>query len=438
MRVAKSKKNSSDVKIKVGAAVSRHVSKAMTIVTTVGGSLCFFRGIGEKLQSRHWTVYASSKDDSALDKWASAEGFRATPLDLHRAISPIRDLRAIVSCICSLRKTKPAIVHAHTPKAGLVAMIAAWAVGVPKRLYTVHGLPIETSTGLRAFLLWIADAIALLCATDVYAVSTSVKTSLKQYRLPRALSAKVLGHGTVCGVDVRRRFHYSKDDIRLRRKAVRESFGIPEGAVVAGFVGRFVQDKGIRELVSAARMAQRDAPGLHMLMVGTIDRDGGPDFASISDVQNDSKWSWAGWQPDVEKYYPAMDFLVLPSYREGFPTVVLEAAAMGVPAIVTDATGCVDAVVHRQTGIVVPARDSKTLAEAMVLYADDVEVREKHGRVARERVCSQFSQDFVQALLVEEYERLWESLGSRRCREPREEIKKMSCAAVLPQERSAA
>ena len=187
MRVAKSKKNSSDVKIKVGAAVSRHVSKAMTIVTTVGGSLCFFRGIGEKLQSRHWTVYASSKDDSALDKWASAEGFRATPLDLHRAISPIRDLRAIVSCICSLRKTKPAIVHAHTPKAGLVAMIAAWAVGVPKRLYTVHGLPIETSTGLRAFLLWIADAIALLCATDVYAVSTSVKTSLKQYRLPRAL-----------------------------------------------------------------------------------------------------------------------------------------------------------------------------------------------------------------------------------------------------------
>lgn len=410
----------------------------MTIVTTVGGSLSFFRDIGEKLQSRHWTVYASSKDDSALERWATAEGFLATPLDLHRAISPIRDIRAIVACIYSLRKTKPAIVHAHTPKAGLVAMIAAWAAGVPKRLYTVHGLPIETSTGLRAIWLWMADAIALLCATDVYAVSASVKTSLRRYRLPRATSAKVLGHGTVCGVDIRRRFHYSEDDIRLRRKAVRERFGIPQDAVVAGFVGRFVQDKGIRELVSAARMAQRDAPGLHMLMVGTIDRDGGPEFASISDVQNDSQWSWAGWQPDVEKYYPAMDFLVLPSYREGFPTVVLEAAAMGVPSIVADTTGCVDAVVHRQTGIVVPVRDSKTLAEAMVLYSRDAEVREKHGRGARKRVCSQFSQDSVQSLLVEEYERLWESLASRTCPEPREEIKKVSCAAVLPQERSAA
>ena len=410
----------------------------MTIVTTVGGSLCFFRGIGEKLQSRHWTVYASSKDDSALERWARAEGFLATPLDLHRAISPIQDVRAIVAFMYSLHKTKPAIVHAHTPKAGLVAMIAAWAAGVPKRLYTVHGLPIETSTGLRAFLLWIADAIALLCATEVYVVSRSVKTSLKRYRLPRASSAKVLGHGTVCGVDVRRRFHYSEEDIRLRRKAVRESFGIPEDAVVAGFVGRFVQDKGIRELVDAARIAQRDASGLHMLMVGTIDRDGGPDFASISEVQNAAKWSWAGWQPGVENYYPAMDFLVLPSYREGFPTVVLEAAAMGVPAIVTDATGCVDAVVHRKTGIVVPSRDSKKLAEAMVLYSCDAEVREKHGRVARERVCSQFSQDLVQALLVEEYERLWESLGPRRCQEPREEIKKASRAAILPQERSAA
>ena len=382
--------------------------KSVILVTTVAGTLHFFTGLGERLRAKNWVVFACSKKDSLLYERAASEGFLPVPLEIQRAISPICDAVAIAKFICFLNREKPAVVHAHTPKAGLVAMIAAWLVRVPVRVYTIHGLPVETARGVKGLLLWLADAVAIKCATEVYCVSPSVKSALNRLGLPRASSTKVLGHGTICGVDIESRFCHSAEKQRRRRQEGRESLGISPEAIVAGFVGRFVRDKGIRDLVAAWEQAHQCVPDLRMLMVGGIDEAGGAAGDELRKVTQRPEWVWTGWQSDVEKFYPVMDFLVLPSYREGFPTVVLEAAALGIPAIVTNSTGCIDAVVDGRTGIIVPVRDGKKLAEAIVHYSQHAELRNLHGNAARARVHQQFSQEFVQGLLADEYDRLWE------------------------------
>lgn len=382
--------------------------RRMAIVTTIGGTLRFFTGLGIKLQERGWTTSAIADRDNHYDDVCRTEQFRPCPIKLSRRIDPFGDLYAVWRLWWAFRRLNITSVHAHTPKAGLNSMIAAWLARVPIRTYTVHGMPIETSNGMRWILLWLADSVAFLCATHVYCVSPSVKAQLPRYRLPKATSARVLGPGTVCGVDVDGRFRYSQSGAQVDRDATRSKLGIPPNAVVAGFVGRFVHDKGIRELVEAWNAVRDAVPGLRMLMVGALDSDGGGADGIIAMVQHHPDWHWTGWQPAVEKYLPAMDFLVLPSYREGFPTVVLEAAALQVPSIVTDATGCIDSVLHGCTGQVIPTRDSAALATAMARYANDIELRNIHGKNAHDYVISNFSRAAVQAAFLDEYDRLHE------------------------------
>lgn len=382
--------------------------RRMAIVTSIGGTLRFFSGLGDKLLERGWTTWAIADRDNHYDDVCRIERFHPCPIKLRRRIDPFGDLLAVFRLWWTFRQKNLACVHAHTPKAGLTSMTAAWLARVPIRTYTVHGLPIETSNGIRRVLLWLADSVAFLCATNVYCVSPSVKVQLGRYRLPKAKSARVLGPGTICGVDVDGRFHYCHSAACITRNAARAELGIPKNAVVAGFVGRFVYDKGIRELVEAWNLALKAVPGLRMLMVGALDYDGGGADEIIATVQGHPNWYWTGWQPAVEKYVPAMDFLVLPSYREGFPTVVLEAGALQTPSIVTDATGCIDSVVHGCTGQIIPTRDSAALATAIIRYANDIQLRQIHGKNARDHVISNFSRAAVQAAFLDEYDRLHE------------------------------
>jgi len=384
--------------------------RRMAIVTTIGGTLRFFSGMGEQLLERGWTTWAIADRDNHYDDVCRTERFHPCPVKLSRRIDPFRDLGAVWRLwwiFCRLNITS---VHAHTPKAGLTSMIAAWLARVPIRTYTVHGMPLETSNGLRWILLWLADAVAFVCATNVYCVSPSVKAQLGRYRLPKAKSASVLGPGTVCGVDVDGRFNYSQSGAQITRDATRSKLGIPANAVVAGFVGRFVHDKGVAELIAAWERAQSVVPGLRMLVVGGIDEAGGPAYKDLNRIKSNPHWSLAGWVPDVETYLAAMDFLVLPSYREGFPTVVLEAGAMQIPSIVSNATGCIDSVEHNTSGLVVPVRDVVALSDAIEVYATDPDLRLAHGRNAHARVHEFFSRADVQRRLIGEYERLFRPL----------------------------
>jgi glycosyltransferase involved in cell wall biosynthesis len=385
-------------------------SYRIALVTTVGGTLRFFSGLGVGLKEKRIETWAIADADEHYAEVCKGEQFNPCPVPLKRRIDLLADCCAILKLWRTFRRHNICSVHAHTPKAGLTAMVAAWLAGVPIRTYTVHGMPIETSTGLRWVVLWLADAVALLCAQHIYCVSPSVRTQLRRYRLPKSRSARVLGHGTICGVDVNDRFRYSPKLTHSAREQVRSELGIPLSAVVAGFVGRFVCDKGIKELVEAWSLSRLVVPNLSMLMVGELDKDGGPASSLIASVQHHPDWYWTGWDPAVEKLFSAMDFLVLPSYREGFPTVVLEAAALCVPSIVSDATGCVDSVVHGDTGLVVPARDSVALARAIAYYSQEPRVRFTHGRAARHRVSQYFSRDYVQSQLIGEYGRLLDDL----------------------------
>jgi glycosyltransferase involved in cell wall biosynthesis len=380
--------------------------KRIVMIATVGGTLLFFRGLGERLRSHSWTPIAFASEDGFFNEFCKAEGFVPYPISLKRRITPLADGITLLKLWFKLIHIQPKIVHAHTPKAGLVGMVAACLARVPVRIYTVHGVPLETATGLRFLLLWVSDCLAFVCATELLCVSYSVKAKIKELKLPRARTARVLLEGTVCGIDDEEKFTFSAQEKLRKRAFIRQKYSIPEQAMVVGFIGRFVKDKGIAELVDAWRKVSRKGENLWVIMVGDKDPCGGTDNRTLQDIQDEKQWIWTGWDANTAQYYSAMDFLVLPSYREGFPTVVLEAAALEVPSIVTDATGCIDAVIHDQTGLVVPVKDSLALADAFQEYIQHPNLITQHGRSARMRVAKYFQRRKVQEALVDEYDAL--------------------------------
>ena len=380
--------------------------KRIVIIATVGRTFLFFRGLGEQLRSHSWIPLAFASEDGFFNKFCKEEGFTPYTISLKRRITPLADGISLLKLWFKLIHIQPKIVHAHTPKAGLVGMVAACLARVPVRLYTVHGVPLETATGLRFFLLWLSDCIAFVCATDLLCVSHSVKAKIQHLKLPRARKARVLLEGTACGVDDEKKFAFFPQEKLSKRAYIREKYSIPEKAIVMGFIGRFVKDKGIAELVDAWRKVSQTEENFWVIMVGCKDSCGGTDNRTLQDIQDEKQWISTGWDEDTAQYYSAMDFLVLPSYREGFPTVVLEAAALEVPSVVTDATGCIDAVIHEQTGLVVPVKDSVALADAFQKYIECPTLISQHGRAARIRVAKYFQRRKVQEALVNEYDAL--------------------------------
>ncbi len=389
-------------------------SKKLVLVTSVSGTLRFFRGLGKRLHKDGWQAFAVASDDQHLRSVCEQGCFIPHPIAILRRITPLSDICAIVQMVNLFLLIKPQIVHAHTPKAGLTAMCAAWVTGVPVRIYTIHGVPLETAFGIRAIALWLADCVAIALATDVYCVSESVKKAIQSARIPLASKARVLMQGSAFGIDVDGRFSPERADKLALRKAERERLGIPLDAVVVGFVGRLVPDKGLRELRDAWNLLSSKDIDTRLLLVGAADPDGGTDEATLRLISSNERWICTGWVSDVVPYYCVMDFLVLPSYREGLPTTVLEAAALQVPAITTNATGCIDSVVHGYTGLIVPVRDAERLADAMSCYARSPALRRTHGLAAQARVRRLFSEAAVLGCITREYNKGVESMPTYR------------------------
>ena len=362
---------------------------AILFGVTSSQSLKLLGKIPSALAEKGWDVHVVAGDT------ASRVPQTLTAIELHtlpmvRNPSPLKDSYSLVNWILLLRKIKPVIVVIGTPKAALLGMIASFFCRVPIRVYQVRGLRLQTVSGPARHVLFFLEWVTAKSATSILSASNSLKEEYCSLGLSGINKIEVLGLGSSAGVDVHY-FHptnwsaWDPPETELRQAR-------SEGTPVLGFVGRFSKDKGAQELLQCCTMLLESGIPHTLLIIGPV--EGAKDTLHELSQLN-QKVVIIGSVEDVAPYYMLMDLLILPTHREGFPNAVLEAAASGIPAVTTNATGAIDSVINGKTGVIVPAHDGIALAIAVTRLLKDPERLEELGNNAREWVVSHFSSDLV-------------------------------------------
>jgi len=379
------------------------MSTTLVHIVTVPISLrTFFDGQISYMKGSGFDVQAISSSGTLLKEFGETEEIAVHRVNMPRKISPLSDCLAIFSLCRTLWRVRADIVHAHTPKAGLLGMIAGWLTRVPVRIYHIRGLPFVTMSSPRRWLLEFSERVACRLAHKVLCVSHSVSDVAIEKKLCSPEKISVLCAGSGNGVDAECRFNPSRVGEAASAR-VRESMGIATEATTLGFVGRFARDKGFVELAEAWGSLRAEYSNLHLLVIGSFDsRDPVPETLA-SKLRNDSRVHFIKQTQEIEAYYSSIDICALPTYREGLPNVLLEAAAMECPVVSTRVPGCVDVVVDGETGLLVPARDAGALHTAIRRYLQSKEMRIQHGKSARRWVLSKFRQEMIWSALRNEY-----------------------------------
>ena len=326
------------------------------------------------------------------------------PLPMRRTIHPIADLSALFKLCRLMRQLRPTIVQTHTPKAGLLGMIAATLARVPIRIYTVNGLPLFTQKGVSRFLVAFTDWLACKLATEVFCPSRCLRRFIVNHGFCQREKARTLGDGGFPGVDPNK-YHPGRWSLADRSR-IRQKYGISEDGLVFGFIGRLVPDKGVGELAGAWIKLKEEFPRAYLLLCGHLEDVHPLPRNIVSQLLRDSRVRFIGWNTDMPPVYAAIDICVLPTHREAISGVVLEASCMEVPVVTTRVPGSVDAICKGVTGLSVPAKDSDALAHALRLLARKPELRRKMGKAGRRFVSSRFSHDKIFNNLLNEYRRL--------------------------------
>ncbi len=368
--------------------IRRDRDRSAIVTSTIPLTIATFHGeLVRQLQQSGYAVTVVASPGPDLDRIATEFGVDVRPIAMAREIDPRADAVALRQWIAVCRQIRPQLVVAGTPKASLLAMVAARATGVPQRLYYLAGLRLEGEHGVRRGILAAMERVTGAAASVIVGNSPSLVARSRELALfdPAKLTGTRPGSGH--GVDAN---HYSP---RSRDDRLAEHLGLEPGIPVVGFVGRLTHDKGIDTLLAALEILRGRHVDVQLLVVGAQIEPDSETYAAK--LRSASRVALAGNQRDVRPYYALMDLNILPSLREGFPNVVLESAAMGVPTIASDATGCVDAVVNGVTGLVVPVRDAEALADAIEALVTDPDRRAAMGRAARERAATDYAPERV-------------------------------------------
>lgn len=322
------------------------------------------------------------------------------PVKIERKISLFKDLAALYDLWKLFRREQFDCVHSIMPKSGLLAMLSSKLAGVPLRIHIFTGQVWATRRGPARLLLKFFDRLLAACATHLLADSHSQCDFLLAEGVTRPDKISVLAQGSVCGVNTVR-FIPNPD----RREALRIKHGIPTDATVALYLGRLNHDKGIPELAAAFLKASQQCKNLHLLMVGPDEENM---KAFMINVVGDaaSRLHFIGFSSEPEAYMVAADYFVLPSYREGFGSTILEAAACGIPSIGSRIYGLTDAIIDGQTGLFVPVGNVEVLAETIVRLTNDSDLRLRLGVGALNRVVRDFQTEILTDALMRYYDRL--------------------------------
>ena len=374
-------------------------------ITTVAESLRFLRGQPAFLAERGFSVHAITSPGPLVESMSGELGIPIHTVPMPRAITPAADLVALGQLVGHLLRIRPHIVHAHTPKAGLLGMLAATLTGVPVRVYHMRGLPMQTAEGWKRALLSTTERTSCALAHQVIAVGESLRSFAVAEGLCAPERIAVLANGSGQGVDAMGRFNPDGVSPRIVDD-LRHQWSIAADRPVVGFVGRLVADKGIIELLEAWRSLRAHPSNPQLLLVGPLEeRDGLP--ADVRDeLSEDPSIVTVGNQQEIEKFYALMDLVVLPTHREGFPNVPLEAAAMGLAVAASNIAPCQEAVAEGETGVLFECGSAEGITSRVTAYLDDPALRARHGAAGRRRVVEHFSPELIQHELAACYDRL--------------------------------
>ena len=360
-----------------------------------------------RFMQQYFDVTIICSDKERLEKAGIAEGVKTCPVELTRQITLSKDLKALWILYRYFRKKKPDIVHTHTPKAGFIGMLAACFANVPHRLHTVAGLPLMEATGLQRKILNFTEKFTYRCAHRIYPNSKGLCEFIVKNKFCPEHKLKIIGNGSSSGIDTT---HFSPSQISEQQKIVlKKQLNISKTDIVFCFVGRLVKDKGINELVAAFSQLSTVNCQLStkLLLVGSSEQESDLLLPETEkEIQNHPDVISVGWQTDVRPYLAISDIFVFPSYREGFPNVVMQAGAMELPCIVTDINGCNEIIEEGVNGLIIPPKSKEQLQEKMQLLIENPDLRNQLKQNARSTITARYEQKIVWEALLEEYKRL--------------------------------
>ena len=369
--------------------------KKFYITTTIAPTLFFFSG-QPRLWKENFDVCAIAGEKEKLKEFSVQEGMRYKYMPMHREISLLSDILCLLRFIWLFIKDRPYIVHGNTPKASMLSMVAAWITRRPVRIYMCHGLRYQGTQGKLRRLLMMMEKLSCTCATHVICVSKGVANTMVQDCLCKGNKIQVIGYGSAGGVDL------EKFNPKNVPSNIRKELAISETSFVFCFIGRIVGDKGVNEIVSAFNYLYDDYNDVHLLLVGPVESIQDPIASSTSSIiEQNPNIHAVGSQKDVRPYLKASNAFVLPSYREGFGMVLIEAGAMGLPCITTNITGCNEIIAPGKNGDIVEPRSTDELYQKMKSWYDNPHMVKKMTQNARRMVEDRYECHQV-------WERYWE------------------------------
>jgi glycosyltransferase involved in cell wall biosynthesis len=379
-------------------------------ITTVPISLhLLLSGQFRYMKEQGYDVYTISADGPEV-KEVLKEGVQHIAIPFTRKITLLRDIICLFKLVRIIRRIQPDIIHTHTPKAGLLGMLAGWICRTPVRIHTVAGLPLIVASGIRRRVLMWTERITYACAHRIYPNSEGLKKFIIEELKADPAKVKVLGKGSSNGIDAKA---FSRSmELMDKAQAIRRQHDISENDVVFSFVGRVVRDKGVVELVASFKalkgVQDPEAKGkMFLIVVGPFEEDLDPlPEDVIKFLRTDKYVVLAGFQSDVRPWIMASDIFVFPSYREGFPNVVMQSCLLEVPCIVSDINGCNEIISRNATGLIVPVRDVTGLSSAMLELMNDAAKRQAMAIAARDFVSTNFGREYVWESIRREYEDL--------------------------------
>lgn len=363
-------------------------------ITTVPSSLRSLLKGQHRFMSKYFEVIGVSGDGDALAEVRQNEGIRTHVVEMTRTITPLKDLKALLKLYKFFKKEKPFIVHTHTPKAGTVGMIAAKLAGVPNRLHTIAGLPLLEKTGVMRKLLNLVEKLTYSCSTLILPNSFKLKRIILTEKFTSASKLKVIGHGSSNGIDTE---HYNIAHVTEKEKEqLRESLNINENDTVFIFIGRIVKDKGINELVAAFNLLTKKHSRCKLLLIGSRENHLDPLLSKTEILIKENICIIpTGVQKDIRPYVSISHALTFPSYREGFPNVVLQASCMCLPCIVSDINGCNEIIEDQVNGLIIPVKNSEALESAMIYMIENPVKRLDMIKHSRKRILERYKQEFI-------------------------------------------
>ena len=358
----------------------------------------------------HYEVTAVSAEKERLEKYGQDNRVNSFHVEMTRAITPFMDIKAVLNLYRFLKKENPLIVHTHTPKAGIVGMLAAKMAGVPIRLHTVAGMPLMETSGSKRKILEQVEKFTYSLATRVYPNSNELKKIILEEGFVNEEKLKVLGKGSSNGIDTA---YFDPSQYSEETKAdMRNHWGIPQEDLVFVFIGRLVSEKGLNELIGAFTKLEKVKGNISLLLIGPFEEELDPLLPeTLRLIEEHPKIKTTGYQVDVRPFLAISDILAFPSYREGFPNVVMQAGAMGLPAIVTNINGCNEIITDGVNGIIIPVKDKTQLYKAMETLSLDDDLRMKLSSRSQEMICKNYERREFWQILLKEYKTLEQEIS---------------------------